>query len=45
MDLENIEAFTTSLEEAYGDADHVNTTKRVLSKLHQGKPDFIAYYM
>jgi hypothetical protein len=36
MNLENVEAFVTSLEEAYGDPNRMNTTERVLTKLHQG---------
>jgi hypothetical protein len=44
MNLENFEAFVTSLEEAYGDPDHVYTTEWVLAKLRQGNQDFIAYY-
>jgi hypothetical protein len=27
MNLERFEAFVTSLEEAYGDPDHMNTTE------------------
>jgi hypothetical protein len=44
MNLANFEAFMTSLEEAYRDPDHVNTTERALGKLHQGNQDFITYY-
>jgi hypothetical protein len=33
MNLGNLEAFVTSLEEAYGDPDHVNTTEWALTKL------------
>jgi hypothetical protein len=36
VNLGNFEAFVASLEEAYGDPDHVNTAKQVLTKLHQG---------
>jgi hypothetical protein len=36
VNLGNFEAFVTSLEEAYGDPDCVNTTERALAKLHQG---------
>jgi hypothetical protein len=44
VNLGNFEAFVTSLEEAYGDPDHVNTAERALAKLRQGNQDFIAYY-
>jgi hypothetical protein len=44
MNLANFEAFVTSLEEAYGDPDHVNTAERALAKLYQGNRDFITYY-
>jgi hypothetical protein len=44
VNLRNFEAFVTSLEEAYGDPDHVNTTEWALAKLHQGNRDFVAYY-
>jgi hypothetical protein len=36
VNLGNFEAFVTSLEEAYGDPDRVNTTERALAKLRQG---------
>jgi hypothetical protein len=44
VNLGNFEAFVTSLEEAYGDPDYMNTAKRVLTKLRQGNQDFIMYY-
>jgi hypothetical protein len=44
MNLGDCEAFVTSLEEAYGDPDYVNTAKRALAKLHQGNRDFVTYY-
>jgi hypothetical protein len=44
MNLGNLEAFVTSLEEAYGDPDRVNTTEWVLAKLRQGNRNFVAYY-
>jgi hypothetical protein len=44
MNLENFEAFVTSLDEAYSDPDHVNTAERTLAKLHQGNRDFVTYY-
>jgi hypothetical protein len=44
MNLTHFEAFVTSLEEAYGDPDCINTAKRVLTKLHQGYRDFVTYY-
>jgi hypothetical protein len=44
MNHENVEAFITSLEEAYGDPDHMNTAQHMLMKPGQGKQDFIAYY-
>jgi hypothetical protein len=44
VNLENFEAFVTSLDEAYGDPDRVNTAKRTLAKLHQGNRDFVTYY-
>jgi hypothetical protein len=37
VNLENVEALVTSLEEAYGDPDHVNTAEHALMKLGQGK--------
>jgi hypothetical protein len=45
MNLKNFEAFVTSLDEAYGDPNHVNTAKRMLAKLRQGNWDFIMYYV
>jgi hypothetical protein len=36
VNLANFEAFVTSLEEAYGDPDCMNTAERALAKLHQG---------
>jgi hypothetical protein len=44
VNLANFEAFVTSLEEAYGDPNHMNTTERVLGKLRQGNQDFVMYY-
>jgi hypothetical protein len=44
VNLENFEAFVTSLEEAYGDPDRVNTAEWALAKLRQGNRDFVAYY-
>jgi hypothetical protein len=44
VNLANIKAFVTLLEEAYRDPNHVNTTKWVLAKLHQCNQDFIGYY-
>jgi hypothetical protein len=44
VNLGNFEAFVTSLEEAYGDPDRMNTAERGLAKLHQGNRDFVAYY-
>jgi hypothetical protein len=44
VNLGNFEAFVTSVEEAYGDPDCVNTTKWALAKLHQGNWDFVVYY-
>jgi hypothetical protein len=44
VNLANFEAFVTSLEEAYGDPDHVNTAERALAKLRQGNRDFVTYY-
>jgi hypothetical protein len=45
VNLENLEAFVTSLEEAYGEPDYMNTAKWVLAKLHQGNRDFVTYYV
>jgi hypothetical protein len=36
MNLETFEAFVTSLEEAYGDPNYINTTEWALAKLCQG---------
>jgi hypothetical protein len=44
VNLGNFEAFVTSLEEAYGDPDRVNTAEWALAKLHQGNQDFVTYY-
>jgi hypothetical protein len=44
VNLGNFEAFVTSLEEAYGDPDRVNTAERALAKLRQGNRDFVTYY-
>jgi hypothetical protein len=41
---ENFEAFVTSLDEAYGDPDCMNTAEQALAKLRQGNRDFVAYY-
>jgi hypothetical protein len=41
VNLGDFEAFVTSLEEAYGDPDHVNTAERALAKLRQGNRDFV----
>jgi hypothetical protein len=45
VNLENLEAFVTLLDEAYGDPDHVNTAERTLAKLRQGNRDFVTYYV
>jgi hypothetical protein len=44
VNLGNFEAFVTSVEEAYGDPDCVNTAEWALAKLHQGNRDFVMYY-
>jgi hypothetical protein len=44
VNLENLEAFMTSLDEAYGDPDYVNTAKQMLAKLCQGNRDFVMYH-
>jgi hypothetical protein len=44
VNLANFEAFVTSLEEAYGDPNRVNTAERALAKLRQGNRDFVTYY-
>jgi hypothetical protein len=44
VDLDNFDAFITSLEEAYGDPDHANTAEHALSKLRQGNRNFVSYY-
>jgi hypothetical protein len=44
VNLGDFKAFVTSLEEAYGDPDHVNTAERALAKLRQGNRDFVTYY-
>jgi hypothetical protein len=44
MNLETFEAFVTSLEEAYRDPDHVNTTEWALAKLCLGNRDLVLYY-
>jgi hypothetical protein len=36
VNLGNFKAFVTSLEEAYGDPDRMNTAERALAKLRQG---------
>jgi hypothetical protein len=36
VNLENFEAFVTSLEEAYGDPDYMNTAEWALAKLRKG---------
>jgi hypothetical protein len=45
VNLENFEAFVASLDEAYGDPDHVNTAERMLAKLCQENRDFVTYYV
>jgi hypothetical protein len=45
VNLENFEAFVTSLDEAYGDPDHMNTAEQILAKLCQGNQDFVIYYV
>jgi hypothetical protein len=42
VNLGNFEAFVTSVEEAYGDPDCVNTAEWALAKLRQGNRDFVA---
>jgi hypothetical protein len=44
VNLENFEAFVTSLEGAYRHPDCVNTAEWVLAKLYQGNRQFITYY-
>jgi hypothetical protein len=44
IDLDNFDAFITSLEGAYGDPDRANTVERALAKLRQGNCDFVSYY-
>jgi hypothetical protein len=44
VNLENFEAFVTSLDEAYGDPDRVNTAERTLAKLRRGNRDFVTHY-
>jgi hypothetical protein len=44
MNIENFEAFMTSLDEAFNDPDHMNTAEWTLAKLRQGNRDFITYY-
>jgi hypothetical protein len=44
VNLKNFAVFVTSIEEAYGDPDRVNTAEPALAKLRQCKRDFIAYY-
>jgi hypothetical protein len=44
VNLKNLEAFVTSLEEAYRDPNHINTAEWVLVILCQGNRDFIVYY-
>jgi hypothetical protein len=44
VNLGNFKAFVTSLEEAYGDPDRVNTAEWALAKLRQGNRDFVMYY-
>jgi hypothetical protein len=44
VNLGNFKAFVTSLEEAYGDPEPLNTAKWALAKLRQGNRDFVAYY-
>jgi hypothetical protein len=41
MNLENLEAFVTSLDEAYGDPECMDTAERALAKLRQGNWDFV----
>jgi hypothetical protein len=45
VNLQNVEAFVTLLEEAYGDPIHMNTAEWALAKLCQGNRDFVAYYV
>jgi hypothetical protein len=45
VNLENLEAFVTSLEEAYGEPNHMNTTEWVLTELCDGNRDFVIYYL
>jgi hypothetical protein len=44
VDLDNFDAFVTSLEEVYGDPHGANTAERALSKLRQGNWVFVSYY-
>jgi hypothetical protein len=45
VNLENLKAFVTLLEEAYGEPNHMNTTEQALTKLCHSNRDFIMYYM
>jgi hypothetical protein len=44
VNLETFGDFVTTLEESYGDPDHINTAERAIAKLRQGNRDFITYY-
>jgi hypothetical protein len=44
VNLGDFEAFVTSLKEAYGDPDRVNTAEQALANLCQGNRDFVTYY-
>jgi hypothetical protein len=44
VNLETFVDFVTTLEESYGDPDHINTAKRAIAKLRQRNRDFVTYY-
>jgi hypothetical protein len=44
MNLGNLKAFVTLLEEAYGDPNCMNTAEWALAKLCQGNRDLVMYY-
>jgi hypothetical protein len=44
VNLETFGHFVTTLEESYGNPDHINTAERAIAKLRQRNQDFITYY-
>jgi outer membrane protein assembly factor BamA len=45
LNIQDFEAFITSLKEAYSDTNYANTAIHTVNKLYQGNHDHIAYFI